>query len=231
MLEHQYAKGIAMTSTTKTGTAWGWHALRCLFALVLWVAASAAQAQQTPDKLVKEVADEVLRALREDPDLRTGNQGKMTELIEKNVAPHFDFERMTRLAVGRNWRDATDEQKKLLIEQFRQLLVRSYSTAYSAYRNIVVEVKPARVQPGDDDVQVRSEIKLPGGAPPVNVDYAMYKSDPEWKVYDVVVDGVSLVTTYRSTFSEEIRRSGIDGLIKSLREKNIQPASVKKPQQ
>jgi phospholipid transport system substrate-binding protein len=137
---------------------------------------------------------------------------------------------MTRLAVGRSWREATDDQKKTLIEQFRQLLVRSYSTAYSAYRNIVVEVKPVRMQPGEDDVQVKSEIKLPGGAPPVNVDYAMYKSNSDWKVYDVIVDGVSLVTTYRSSFAEEIRQSGIDGLIKSLREKNTQPASAKKKQ-
>jgi len=154
----------------------------------------------------------------------------MSELIEKKVAPHFDFERMTRLAVGRNWRETSEEQKKALIEQFRQLLVRSYSTAYSAYRNIVVDVKPARLKEGDEDVQVRSEIKLPGGAPPVNVDYAMYKNDAEWKVYDVIVDGVSLVTTYRSSFSEEIRQNGIDGLIKSLREKNTQPGSARKPQ-
>jgi phospholipid transport system substrate-binding protein len=192
--------------------------------------AAGAQAQQAPDKLVKDVANEVLRSLREDPDLRGGSQTKMAELIEKRVAPHFDFDRMTRLAVGRSWREATDEQKKQLIEQFRQLLVRSYSTAYTAYRNIVVEVKPARLQPSDEDVQVRSEIKLPGGAPPVNVDYAMYRNDSDWKVYDVVVDGVSLVTTYRSTFAEEIRQSGIDGLIKSLREKNAQPATAKKAQ-
>ena len=199
-----------------------------LVALALW--GGAAIAQTPPDKLVKDVANDVLRSLREDPDLRTGSQSKMSELIEKKVAPHFDFERMTRLAVGRSWRDASEEQKKALIEQFRQLLVRSYSTAYSAYRNIVVDVKPARLKEGDEDVQVRSEIKLPGGAPPVNVDYAMYKNDAEWKVYDVIVDGVSLVTTYRSSFSEEIRQNGIDGLIKSLREKNTQPGSARKPQ-
>jgi len=201
-----------------------------LVALALWGGAAIAQAQTPPDKLVKDVANDVLRSLREDPDLRTGSQSKMSELIEKKVAPHFDFERMTRLAVGRSWRDASEEQKKALIEQFRQLLVRSYSTAYSAYRNIVVDVKPARLKEGDEDVQVRSEIKLPGGAPPVNVDYAMYKNDAEWKVYDVIVDGVSLVTTYRSSFSEEIRQNGIDGLIKSLREKNTQPGSARKPQ-
>jgi phospholipid transport system substrate-binding protein len=201
-----------------------------LIGLLFLMVGSVAQAQTAPDKLVKEVANDVLKSLREDPDLRTSNPTKMAELIEQKVAPHFDFERMTRLAVGRNWREANDDQKKLLIEQFRQLLVRSYSTAYSAYRNIAVEVKPARMNAGDDDVQVKSEIKLPGGAPPVNVDYAMYKNDSEWKVYDVIVDGVSLVTTYRSTFTEEIRQNGIDGLIKSLREKNTLPVPGKKQQ-
>jgi len=201
-----------------------------LVGLLFLMVGSVAQAQTAPDKLVKDVANDVLKSLREDPDLRTSNPTKMAELIEKKVAPHFDFERMARLAVGRNWREASDDQKKLLIEQFRQLLVRSYSTAYSAYRNIAVEVKPARMNAGDDDVQVKSEIKLPGGAPPVNVDYAMYKNDSEWKVYDVIVDGVSLVTTYRSTFTEEIRQNGIDGLIKSLREKNTLPVPGKKQQ-
>jgi phospholipid transport system substrate-binding protein len=201
-----------------------------LVGLLFLMVGSVAQAQTAPDKLVKDVANDVLKSLREDPDLRTSNPTKMAELIEQKVAPHFDFERMTRLAVGRNWREANDDQKKLLIEQFRQLLVRSYSTAYSAYRNIAVEVKPARMNAGDGDVQVKSEIKLPGGAPPVNVDYAMYKNDSEWKVYDVIVDGVSLVTTYRSTFTEEIRQNGIDGLIKSLREKNTLPVPGKKQQ-
>ena len=201
-----------------------------LVGLLFLMVGSVAQAQTAPDKLVKDVANDVLKSLREDPDLRTSNPTKMSELIEKKVAPHFDFERMARLAVGRNWREANDEQKKQLIEQFRQLLVRSYSTAYSAYRNIAVEVKPVRMNAADDDVQVKSEIKLPGGAPPVNVDYAMYKNDSDWKVYDVIVDGVSLVTTYRSTFAEEIRQNGIDGLIKSLREKNTLPVPAKKQQ-
>lgn len=208
----------------------GRAAALALVGTLVWSAGPALSADQSPEAMVKEVANDVLTSLREDPDLRSGSQSKMAELIERKVAPHFDFERMTRLAVGRNWREATDDQKKTLIDQFRQLLVRSYSTAYSAYRNIVVEVKPVRMQPGEDDVQVKSEIKLPGGAPPVNVDYAMYKNNSDWKVYDVIVDGVSLVTTYRSTFAEEIRQSGIDGLIKSLREKNTQPAAAKKKQ-
>jgi phospholipid transport system substrate-binding protein len=216
-----------MTSTMKTRLDAGRRAFGGLLAVALWAAAMVQAQQVSPDKLVKDVANEVLKSLREDPELRTPNPIKMAELIEKKVAPHFDFERMTRLAVGRNWREATDDQKRLLIEQFRQLLVRSYSTAYSAYRNIAVEVKPVRMSPGEDDVQVKSEIKLPGGAPPVNVDYAMYKNDSDWKVYDVVVDGVSLVTTYRSTFADEIRQSGIDGLIKSLRDKNTQSPAKK----
>jgi phospholipid transport system substrate-binding protein len=212
-----------MASTLKAAALARWYAVNLVGLLVIALFSGAAQAQDAPDKLVREVANEVLRSLREDPDLRAGSQTKMAELIEKKVAPHFDFDRMTRLAVGRSWREATEEQKKALVEQFRRLLVRSYSTAYTAYKNIVVEVKPVRMQPAEDDVQVKSEIKLPGGAPPVNVDYAMYRNDSDWKVYDVVVDGVSLVTTYRSTFSEEIRQSGIDGLIKSLREKNTPP--------
>lgn len=188
--------------------------------------AALAQGQQSPDNLVKGVAEDVLRALREDPDLRAGNHTKMAQLIERTIAPHFDFERMTRLAVGKGWRQATDAQKKALSEQFRQLLVRSYSTAWSAYQNIVVDVKPMRMQPSDDDVVVRTAIKRPGDAPPIEVNYSMYKTDAEWKVYDVSVDGVSLVTTYRSTFAEEIRKGGIDGLIKSLREKNAQAAQA-----
>jgi phospholipid transport system substrate-binding protein len=213
-----------MTSMTRTSRIGDRRAAGCLIALALWAVPALAQVQQPPDKLVKEVADDVLRALREDPDLRTGNPAKMAQLIERRIAPHFDFERMTRLAVGKAWREATDEQKKAIMEQFRQLLVRSYSAAWTAYQNIVVDVKPVRMQPGGDDVVVKSEIKRPGGEPPIEVNYSMYKADSGWKVYDVTVDGVSLVTTYRSTFAEEIRKGGIDGLIKSLREKNAQGA-------
>jgi phospholipid transport system substrate-binding protein len=193
-------------------------------------ASVAAFAQDAPDKIVKGVADDVLNALREDAELRAGSQTKMAQLIEQKVAPHFDFERMARLAVGRSWRQASADQQKSLIEQFRAMLVRSYSTAYTAYRNIAIEVKPLKLQSTDDDVLVRSEIKLPGGAPPVSVDYSMFKTDSDWKVYDVTVEGVSLVTTYRNTFAEEIRQNGIDGLIKSMQEKNSAPPGVKKKQ-
>jgi len=199
-----------------------------LLALALWTVATLAQGQQSPDNLVKEVAEGVLGALREDPDLRAGNQTKMAQLIEQKIAPHFAFDRMTRLAVGKAWRQATDAQRKDLMEQFRQLLVHSYSAAWTAYQDIVVDIKPLRMQPGDDDVVVKTEIKRPGDAPPVPVNYSMYKTDSTWKVYDVSVEGVSLLTTYRSSFAEEIRKGGIDGLIKSLREKNAQTAKQSK---
>jgi len=198
--------------------------------LALWGSGSTL-AQEAPDIVVKQVAAQAVTALREDPDLRSGNPAKMAQLIEQVIAPHFDFERMTRLAVGRAWRQASPDQRKALIEEFRTLLIRSYSTAYSSYKTIVVNVKPLRLQGGEDDVQVKSEIKLPGDTPPISVDYSMYKSSAEWKVYDVTVDGVSLVTTYRSTFAEEIQQNGIDGLIKSLRDKNAQPFGTAKKQQ
>jgi len=210
-----------MTRTSRPG---GRRAAGWLLALALWTVPAWAQGEQSPDNQVKEVADDVLRALREDPDLRAGNRTKMAQLIEQKIAPHFDFDRMTRLAVGKAWRQATDGQKKALMELFRQLLVRSYSAAWTAYENVAVDVKPLRMQPGDDDVVVRSVIKRPGDAPPIEVNYSMYKTDSKWKVYDVSVEGVSLVTTYRSTFAEEIRKGGIEGLIKSLREKNAQTA-------
>jgi len=200
-----------------------WWVSGLLVALVVGGNA-AALAQTAPDKLVKSVADDVLAGLRQDPDLRAGSQAKFAELLEQKVAPHFDFERMARLAVGRGWRQATPEQQKALVEQFRALLIRSYSSAYTAYKDIAIDVKPARMQPNDNDVQVRTEIKVPNGGQAISVDYSMYKAGSDWKIYDVTVEGVSLVTTYRSTFADEIRQSGVDGLIKSLQEKNSPPA-------
>jgi phospholipid transport system substrate-binding protein len=201
-----------------------WLLPALLFAVLL---PQRALAQPAPDALVRSVADDVLRIVQQDRELRAGDTSKMAQLIEEKIVPHFDFERMTRLAVGRNWREATPQQRQALVNEFRTLLVRSYSAAYSAYRHIVVEVRPLKVQPGEDDVQVKSQIKLPGGAPPVNVDYSMVKNSEDWKVYDVTVDGVSLVTTYRSTFTEEVRKGGVDGLIQSLKDLNAAKAAPK----
>ena len=224
-----------MTSTDESGVSRRTRVTmrRAMTALALTFAfcASGTALAQAPDKLVRTVADEVLNALAQDQELRAGNQAKFAELLEQKVAPHFDFERMTRLAVGRGWRQATPEQQKTLIDLFHRLLIRTYSAAYSAYANITIDVKPVRMQPADDDVQVRTEIKVPNGGPPLTVDYSMYKASAAWKIYDVTVEGVSLLTTYRSTFAEEIRQGGIDGLIKSLQDKVSAPAAGTKKQQ
>ena len=200
-----------------------WWAGALIAALVLG-ANAAALAQTAPDKLVKSVADDVLAGLRQDPDLRAGSQAKFAELLEQKVAPHFDFERMARLAVGRGWRQATPEQQNALLEPCLALRIRAYSSAYTAYKDIAIEVKPVRMHSNDNDLQVRTEIKVPNSGQSISVDYSMYKAGSDWKIYDVTVEGVSLVTTYRSTFAEEIRQSGVDGLIKSLQEKNSPPA-------
>jgi phospholipid transport system substrate-binding protein len=218
-----------MEVLTKLTARLRWQVSGLVAALVLG-ANGAVLAQIAPDKLVKSVADDVLAGLRQDPELKAGSQAKFAELLEQKVAPHFDFERMARLAVGRGWRQATPEQQQALVEQFRSLLIRSYSSAYTAYKDIAIDVKPVRMQPTDNDVQVRTAIKVPSSGQAISVDYSMYKAGSDWKIYDVTVEGVSLVTTYRSTFADEIRQNGVDGLIKSLQAKNSLPGPGTKKQ-
>ncbi len=199
--------------------------------VVLFSAGAARADDPPPDAVVKTTSEDVLRQVADDKDLRNGNTAKLLELIETKVLPHFDIQKMTRLAVGKNWPRATSDQQKEIVKQFQTLLVRSYGTAYSAYRQVKVEVSPLKLAGAETDVTVKSKILLPGGAPPVAVDYAMNKTDDGWKVYNVVVEGVSLVTTYRNDFSAQIEQSGIDGLIKNLQERNakaLQPVSAKK---
>lgn len=196
--------------------------LACLAAVPL--TSAFAQEVKAPDVLVRDVTQEVIGVIKQDKDIQAGNTRKTVALVEEKVLPHFDFTRMTALAMGINWRRATPEQQKVLVEQFRTLLVRTYSTALSAYRNQVIDYKPLRAQPNDGEVVVRSEVKQ-SGAEPVSIDYSMAKTDAGWKVFDITVGGVSLVTTYRDTFASEIRSAGVDGLIKSLADKNRQLAA------
>ena len=193
-----------------------------LILAALLLAPAAALAQDTaPDALVKGVTQEVLGVIKQDKEIQAGNPKRTIALVEEKVLPHFNFARMTALAMGPSWRKATPEQQQALIEQFRTLLVRTYSTALSSYRNQVIDFKPMRAQATDADVIVRSEVKQPG-AESVSIDYSLEKTPGGWKVYDVVVGGVSLVTTYRDTFANEVRNNGIDGLIKALTDKNRQ---------
>ena len=172
-----------------------------------------------PDALARSVTDEVLRIIRADKEVQAGNQKKVVEVIETKVAPHFEFTSMTRLALGRNWSQASAEQKKALTQEFRMLLVRTYTTAFTQYKDQVIEYRPLRLAPDETDVVVKSIIKQSSGQP-VTVDYRMEKTAGGWKVYDVKIEGISLVENYRGTFNSEVQRGGIDGLIKTLGDKN-----------
>jgi phospholipid transport system substrate-binding protein len=201
--------------------------LRTLLSTLILLPLALAQpvfAQEAPDALVKRVAEDVLTTIRSDKDLQAGNQAKVKQLIETKLAPNFDFARMTALAVGRNWRNASPEQQKQLTDEFRTLLVRTYSGALSGYRDNTMDYKPLRTNPGDTEVIVRTEVRRAGQAP-VQIDYNMAKTPEGWKAYDVAVAGVSLVTNYRDEFSDIVKSSGIDGLIKALDAKNKGPAS------
>ena len=192
----------------------------CLLAMVWSVAASAQSTGLAPDVLAKKVTEEVLAIVRADKDIQAGNHKKILDLVEAKVLPHFNFTRMTRLAVGAPWRQASTAQQQSLTNEFRMLLVHTYTSAFTQYRDQVVEYKPLKLQTGDTDVVVRSLIRQKGGADPIDINYTMEKTDAGWKVYDVTIAGVSLVQNYRSTFNSEIQKSGIDGLIATLVTKN-----------
>ena len=181
--------------------------------------ASFAQAQTAPDVLVKQVTEEVLEIVRKDRDIQNGNAKKAIELVDAKVIPHFNFQHMTALAVGKDWRKASPQQQQQLTSEFKTLLVRTYSNALTGYKNQKVVYKPFRMNPGDTEVVVRTEVQQPGNQP-VQLDYSLEKLDSGWKVYDVSVAGISLVTNYRDQFGQEVRNSGIDGLIKAIATKN-----------
>jgi phospholipid transport system substrate-binding protein len=184
-----------------------------------------AQAQETaPDVLVKNVTTEVLDIIRKDKDIQSGNTKRAIELVEQKVLPHFNFTHMTQMAMGKDWRQASPAQQKVLTEEFRKLLVNTYSNALTAYKDQTVEYKPFRMQPGDTDVTVRTEVHQAGGKP-LTLDYSLEKLAQGWKVYDMVVAGASLVTTYRSQFNNEVRNNGIEGLIKWIQAKNLSVGS------
>lgn len=181
--------------------------------LVMWLAlAPAAYAQDAPDALVKRVSEEVLATVRQDKDVRA--------VVQTKILPHFDARRATQMAVGANWRRASSQQQEALVREFTTLLVRTYSGALSSYRDQQIEYLPLRgVRADDAEVTVRSRIRQPG-AEAISVEYDLERSDSGWKVYDIRVAGISLVATYRSSFADEVRNRGIDGLIGALAARN-----------
>ena len=204
--------------------------MKSLFALVLGVLLLSTPAfaqEDSPDAMIKKVTEDVLTIVRQDKEIQSGNTAKAIELVEAKVLPIFDFQHMTGLAMGRDWSKATPEQKKRLADEFQTLLVRTYSNALTSYKNQSVRYKPTKIESADTDVLVKTEIVQPGNKP-IQLDYSLEKGGAGWKVYDVVVAGVSLVTNYRDTFNQEVRANGIDGLIQMLVNKNKQLDPAKK---
>jgi phospholipid transport system substrate-binding protein len=199
-----------------------------LLALWLGLVVSGAFAQDdSPDALIRQVTEEVLSIVRQDKDIQNGNTRKAIELVEAKVLPHFNFQRMTALAMGRDWNKANPEQKTRLSEEFKTLLVRTYSNALTGYRDQKIRYKPTRMQGDATDVVVKTEIHQSGGKP-IQLDYSLEKQAEGWKVYDVIVAGVSLVTNYRDTFNQEVRANGVDGLNQMLVDKNRRLEAGKK---
>jgi phospholipid transport system substrate-binding protein len=172
-----------------------------------------------PDELVRKVTADVLDAIKSDKQLQAGDRKKALALAEQKILPHVDFRDSARLAVGKAWQGATPEQQDRIVNEFRSMLVRIYSNAIDVYRGQTMKVLPVRLPPGATEVTVRNQY-LSAGQPPVPVDYAMKKTPEGWMIYDITVDGVSLVLTYRTEFEQVTKVSGVDGLIKRLKEKN-----------
>jgi phospholipid transport system substrate-binding protein len=217
VISSKAADGIAVGPTRRRIAG---LAVALSFGLALAGIGTAARADdQAPDALVKSISNQVLDTIRGDKSLQTGDPNKLESLIDSKVMPYVDFEKMTQLAVGRGWRSATPEQKQQLQQQFRTLLVRTYAGAMAQVRDHRVEMKPLRAAPTDTDLVVHSQI-VSNNTDPIPLDYHMEKTPDGWKIYDVNVLGVWLVETYRTQFRSQIDQSGVDGLIKSLQERN-----------
>lgn len=216
-------KASVLQRGSRRATAWRWVA-------GLLAAAAFAGVHATtiaPDALVTQTTREVQQIIKQDPDLQAGNRQKTLDLVEKKILPHFDFERMTMLAVGKEWTRASPDQRQALVGAFRSLLVRTYAGAIAIYKDHKIEVKPVKAE-ATDNVAVRTQVSAPG-APPVVMDYRMHRTAEGWKVHDVAVEGASLVTTYRTSFSAEIARSGFDGLVKLITDKTAAGERISSP--
>jgi phospholipid transport system substrate-binding protein len=195
--------------------------IRSLLGVALLALSSVAFAEVAPDVLVRTTADDVLEIVKKDKDIQAGDQKKIFALAEEKILPNFNFERVCQLVLGKYWTTATKEQQAVFQREFRSLLLRTYASALSKYRNQTIEYAPLRAEPGAKRVTVKTQVLQPGGQP-IGIDYSLEKTNGHWKVYDIVIEGVSLVTNYRSQFSEEIRQSSLDVLIQKLIDKNKQ---------
>ncbi len=182
-----------------------------------------AQAAKAPDALIKEVSTDVLEAIKADKAIQAGDVAKIVALVDAKVMPHVNFQRMTASAVGRYWRQATPDQQKRLQDEFKTLLVRTYSGALAQVKDQTIHLKPMRAGADDPEVVVRTEVR--GSGDPIQLDYRLEKSPAGWRIYDVNVLGIWLVENYRNSFAQEIGAGGIDGLITKLAERNKSAAA------
>ncbi|WP_269533632.1 phospholipid-binding protein MlaC [Chitinimonas sp. BJYL2] len=200
--------------------------LFAFFMLLIGLGAMAAADAPAPEQLVRTTSKDVLEAIKKD-NLQPTDK-RFRDLVEAKVMPSFDFNRLTASAVGKSWRQATPEQQAALVREFRTLLLRTYSTAVGTNKLQDIDVKPVRMSPTDTEVTVRTEVKITGGQP-FPIDYRLAKAGNDWKVFDVAVEGVSLVTNYRTSFNQTVQKDGINGLIKALADRNAaQPAKTGK---
>lgn len=194
--------------------------LRWLAASLFLLSSLVEAAIEDPQQLVRETGEKVLSEVGARKADLEANPALIYPLVESTVLPHFDFRRMSQSALGRYWPDASDEQKTAVTNEFRELLVRTYATALLGYTGQQIQYLPVQYQPGDEKVMIPTRIAASDNAPPIPINYRLQLNDAKWMVYDVVIDGVSLITNYRSQFATEVRRNGIDGLISTLADKN-----------
>jgi len=190
-----------------------------LLLLIALIISTSVLADLAPDELVRKTADDVINELKKDKDIKVGDRAKIYKLAEEKILPNFDFKRICRLVLGKNWRSMTVDQRIIFQKEFRGLLLRTYAIALSKFRDQTIEFKPLRMKDSDKIVLVKTEITQSGGQP-INVNYALSNSTGKWLVFDIVIEGVSLVTNYRSQFSSQIKKNGIEDLLKKLSEKN-----------
>ena len=191
-----------------------------VFLSTLLLAPTTWAVETSPDTLVNNTAQEVLTIIRQDKGIKSGKKARLLNLVEAKIIPHFDFSRMTRLAMGKNWSKAAPRQQQEIANQFRTLLVRTYYKALSVYSDHTIKVTPIKDIAGNTNVTVRTQAIQNNGHHPVSINYSMEKTSNGWKVYDITVGGISLVINYRGSFNSQIRRGGIEGLLKTLADKN-----------
>jgi phospholipid transport system substrate-binding protein len=182
-------------------------------------------ADEAPEALIKRVSQDVLNTVKSDKEIQSGNRKKIVELVETKIFPYVDFEKTTAMTAGRYWRQATPEQQQKLANEFRRLLINTYAGAIAKAKNNEIKFRPFRGSPNDTDVEVRSQVLQPGNEP-IELDYRLEKTSSGWKIYDLNILGAWLIETYKQTFSSEISKSGIDGLIKTLEDKNNRLANA-----